>query len=124
MQSSGRRKQPSTVRISKKQDALHCSLGTPSPEPKYGWDRTYMFLFALFRSGRLSTQRKAVIDIVTGYLKSDYDLAVEDGPYFWLGALMFEEGQFDTAFENLQQAVQISHGRCFREEDPRYREIL
>ena len=94
------------------------------PEPRYGWDHSYMFLFFLFRLGRRSSQRKAIIDIVTGYLRSSYYLPVEDGPYFWLGALLFEENQFDAAFENLQRAVQISHSRCFREEDPKYKKFF
>lgn len=91
------------------------------PEPKYGSDRTYMFLFALFRFGRLSARRSELIGIIEGYSKSKYYRPTEDGPFFWLGALRFEEGQFDAAFEDLQRAAQMSRGRCFREEDPRYK---
>jgi len=94
------------------------------PEPKFGWDRSYVFLFSLFRSTRLSRRRKEVIGIVNDYLRSDYYLAIEDGPHFWIGALSFEEGQLDTAFENLERAVQISRGRCFREEDPKYKKFF
>jgi tetratricopeptide (TPR) repeat protein len=93
------------------------------PEPKYGSDRTYMFLFALFRFGRLSERRQELIEIINGYLNSGFYRATEDGPYFWLGALRFEEGQFDQAMVDLHRAVQMSRGRCFREEDPRYKQF-
>lgn len=93
------------------------------PEPKFGWDRSYMFLFSLFRSGRLSSHRKRIIDIVDDYLRSAWYLDGQDGPHFWRGALLFEEGQFDAAFEDLQRAAKMYRGRCFQEEDPRYKKF-
>lgn len=94
------------------------------PDPKYGWDRSYMFLFSLFRFGRLSQRRREIISIVSDYLKSEYYLPDEDGPHFWLGALLFEEGDLEAAFGSIQRAVQISRGRCFREEDPKYKRFF
>lgn len=94
------------------------------PEPKFGWDRSYMFLFSLFRFGRLSTRRRDIIAIVSEYLHSEYYRPEEDGPHFWIGALLFEEGDLGAAFDSLQRAVQISRGRCFREEDPKYKKFF
>jgi hypothetical protein len=94
------------------------------PEPKYGWDHSYVFLASLFRRARLSARRSEIMRIVREYLDSDFYLAIEDGPHFWLGALLFEEGQFEAAFENLERAARISRGRCFREEDPKYKKFF
>ena len=104
--------------------SLALEAWTTVPEPKYGWDRSYMFLFSLFRFGRLSHRRREIIAIVSDYLRSEYYRPEEDGPHFWIGALLYEEGEFDAAFDSLQRAVQISRGRCFREEDPKYKRFF
>ena len=44
----------------------------------------------------------------------------EDGPCFLLGTIYYEMGSSDNAFKWLSQANEISKGRCFREEDPKY----
>jgi tetratricopeptide (TPR) repeat protein len=91
------------------------------PEPKYGWDFSYVLLNSLVTFARPTARRREVVPIVEGYLASEFYLDYQEGPWFWLGTIYFEEGDMLRAFENFERAVSISRGRCFREEDPKYR---
>jgi hypothetical protein len=91
------------------------------PEPKYGCDRAYMFMFALMRFARPAGAYDDLIAIVDGYISSGFHSEHEDGPYFWLGTLYFEKGNLMRAFEYFDRAQKMSRGRCFVDEDPRYK---
>jgi TolA-binding protein len=94
------------------------------PEPKYGWDSSYvctLHMSTLLRGLRLYDK---AIDVVNGYLQSGFHLEYQDGPYFWLGAIYFEKGELSEAYSYLSCADKMSRGRCFREEDPKYKSFL
>ncbi|ULQ46503.1 hypothetical protein JN531_015560 [Flagellatimonas centrodinii] len=91
------------------------------PEPKYGWDSSYICTsheVALLRSLRRFDK---AISLTQGYLDSGFHLEYEDGPFFWLGTLHFEKDDLDKAYEFFERANKMSRGHCFREEDPKYK---
>jgi hypothetical protein len=94
------------------------------PAPKYGWDRTYMVLFMLTKLLRAVGSHGKGIQLVRGYLNSEYYSDHEDGPFFWLGTMHFEKGELAEAFEYLNRANSMSKGRCFDEEDPKYKAFV
>lgn len=91
------------------------------PEPKYGWDYSYILLECMVEILRSTGQYGKAFELVNKYISSPYYLDYEDGPYFWLGTLYFEKSEFSEAYENFQRANKISRGRCFVEEDPKYK---
>jgi len=94
------------------------------PEPKFGWDVTYVFLSRMVRFFRDGGQIDEGIQLVNSYLGSGNHLDYEDGPYFWLGTLYFEKGELQKAYEHFVRAEKMSGGGCFREEDPRYKQFV
>ena len=92
-----------------------------TPEPRYGWDVTYACLDAAVKCLRITGHYDRAIQLVEGYLESGYFLEYQDGPDFWLGTLHFEKGSLDEAYRYLEAANRISRGRCFVEEDPRFK---
>jgi tetratricopeptide (TPR) repeat protein len=91
------------------------------PEPKFGWDVTYVCLGAFVKYMGASRSYDKPIEAVNAYLGSPYYAEYQDGPYFWLGSLYYEKGDLARAFEYFERANAMSKGRCFVEEDPRYK---
>jgi tetratricopeptide (TPR) repeat protein len=91
------------------------------PEPRFGWDTTYVRLGIFVKFMRASRSYDKPISIVNAYLGSEHYRDYQHGPYFWLGTLYFEKGDLETAFDYFQRANAMSRGRCFVEEDPRYK---
>jgi hypothetical protein len=94
------------------------------PEPKFGWDVTYVFLSRMVRFFRNGAQIDEGIKLVNGYLGSGHHLEYEDGPYFWLGTLYFEKGDLQRAYDYFVRAEKMSGGRCFRDEESRYKQFF
>ena len=90
------------------------------PEPKFGWDVTYVCLRGTVTYLRAAGRYDKALGLVNDYLASDYYLDYQDGPYFWLGTLHYEKGEMAKAYEHFDRANAMSRGRCFVEEDPRY----
>ncbi|HKE83195.1 MAG TPA: hypothetical protein VKB50_05560 [Vicinamibacterales bacterium] len=91
------------------------------PEPKYGWDSSYMCLLYVVRFLRGARCYDLAMKLVHEYLLSGYHHDYVYGPYFWLGTLHFEKGEMAEAFGQFDRANKMSAGRCFKEEDPRYK---
>jgi hypothetical protein len=91
------------------------------PEPKYGWDSSYMCLLYAVKFLRGAKCYDVPMKLVHEYLLSGYYRDHEDGPYFWLGTLHYEKGEMAEAFNQFDRANRMSRGRCFKEEDPRYK---
>lgn len=91
------------------------------PDPKYGWDSSYMCVLGMAQFLRGAQRYDRAIEIVQGYLDSEYHEEYQHGPHFWLGTLHFEKGELGVAYSCFDRANKISRGRCFRDEDPRYK---
>lgn len=94
------------------------------PEPKFGWDSSYVVLGRMVSFLRAAKVYEKAISLVHGYLESGHHLDYEDGPYFWLGTLHYEKGNLGDAYTYLDRANRMSGGRCFREEEPKYKAFL
>lgn len=94
------------------------------PEPRFGWDVTYMCLSGMVDFLRAAGRYDKVITLVEDYLSSEYCLDYEVGPYFWLGTLHYEKGDLGKAYSYLERANKMSRGRCFVEEDPKYKQFF
>jgi tetratricopeptide (TPR) repeat protein len=90
-------------------------------EPKYGWDSSYMCLLYAVRYLRGASCYDKAIALVDGYLTFGHHHSYEDGPYFWLGTLWYEKGELGKAFSYFKKANKISKGRCFVEENSKYK---
>jgi len=93
------------------------------PEPKYGWDTSYMCLLMMVKALRGAGKCDPAIELVNGYVTSPHYAPHESGPYFWLGTLYFEKGDFAQAHSYLDRANKMSRGRDFVDEDKRYRDF-
>lgn len=94
------------------------------PEPKFQWDFSYSFLDGLvtyLRPARRNYDELA--KIIDEYITSQYFRADEYGPYFWLGTLAFERGDTDAAHQYFEKADKLTGGRCFADEDLRYKKF-
>ena len=91
------------------------------PEPKFGWDVTYVCIGAMVKLLRRCGQHDQAMAIVNGYLQSPYYLDYQDGPHFWLGTLQYEKGDLAAAYQHFERANRMSRGRCFVEEDSKYK---
>jgi hypothetical protein len=92
------------------------------PEPKYQWDFSYVFLHGMvtyLRSARRNYDE--LVKIVEGYISSKYFDPEDYGPYFWLGTLAYERGDTEAAYQYFEKANKMTGGRCFADQDPRYR---
>jgi tetratricopeptide (TPR) repeat protein len=94
------------------------------PEPKFGWDVTYMFLLGMAQLLRIAGKYDKAIDVVSRYVASEYFLDYQYGPYFWLGALYFEKGDLIRSYEFFDRANRMSRGRCFDGEDRKYKRFF
>lgn len=95
------------------------------PEPKYQWDFSYVFLHGMVKYLRPARRNyEELIKILEGYISSKYFDAEDYGPYFWLGTLAYERGDLETAYQYLAKANELTGGRCFGDEDPRYRKFF
>jgi hypothetical protein len=61
--------------------------------------------------------------ILKDYIASKYFLPDDYGPHFWLGTLAFESGDTSAAYEHFSKADKLTGGRCFSDEDPRYKKF-
>jgi hypothetical protein len=93
------------------------------PEPKYGWDTSYMCLRGIVNVLRGIGDHDRAIGLVNDYLASQYYSDSEAAPFFWLGTLYFEKGDTEQAYAHMDRANQKSKGRVFVDEDKRYRDF-
>jgi hypothetical protein len=94
------------------------------PEPKFQWDLTYMFLHGMVRYLRPAHRYyDELTTILKDYIASKYFLPDDYGPHFWLGTLAFESGDTSAAYEHFSKADKLTGGRCFSDEDPRYKKF-
>jgi tetratricopeptide (TPR) repeat protein len=91
------------------------------PDPKFGWDVSYMCVLAMAEFLRDAGALEQALDTVDAYLASPYYLEYQDGPHFWLGTIYFEQGRFAEAFLHMDKANGMSRGRCFAEQYQRYK---
>lgn len=94
------------------------------PEPKFGWDVSYMCVLGMVKFLRSAGKHDKAIDLVNAYLASEFYSDFEDGPYFWLGTLHYEKGDLLKAFEYFDRANKMSRGRCFVEEEAKYKQFF
>ncbi len=94
------------------------------PEPRFGWDSSYICTHHTVKILRRAGLYDKAIALVNSYMTSGFHLDYQDGPYFWLGTLHFEIGEMEEAFGLLKRANSMSGGRCFLEEDPKYKKFL
>lgn len=90
------------------------------PEPKFGWDVSKSFVSSVARIYRNSKKFDAALTLMNELFSSGTVKKHQDGPYFLLGTIYFEMGDKLESIEWLSQANEISKGRCFREQDPKY----
>jgi tetratricopeptide (TPR) repeat protein len=91
------------------------------PEPKYEWDVTNSYVEALALLYRDSQRFEEGLATMHALMASGLVLPYEDRPRFVLGTLYFEMGDLANARKWLNEANQISKGRCFRDEPEKYR---
>jgi len=94
------------------------------PEPKAGWDSSYVILRGVvMRLRDIGNNKKAILRI-NEFLKDDSIFTGQAEPLFLLGAAYYDNNQYDEALDYLVQANHISKGRCFVEEPSRYKDFL
>ncbi len=92
------------------------------PEPKYQWDFSYVYLHGMVTYLRPARRNyDELTRIIEDYIASVYFDPADYGPHFWLATLAFERGDTEAAFKYFDTANKLTKGRCFAEEDPRFR---
>ncbi len=94
------------------------------PEPQFGWDSSYICTCHTVTILRRTMHYDKAISLVQQYLGSGFYQDFEYGPHFWLGTLYFEKGELTSAYSHLERANKMSKGRCFKEEDQKYRDFF
>ena len=93
------------------------------PEPKFGWDVSKSFTHALARIYRDTGNFRSAIDLMNDLFASGTVKPYQDGPRFVMATIYFEMGDHESAIKWFEEANQISKGRCFRDEDKKYKEF-
>jgi tetratricopeptide (TPR) repeat protein len=91
------------------------------PEPKLGWDVSYICLKGMVDFLRAGGSDEKAIKLVETYLASEHYDDFEHGPYFWLGTLYYEKGNLDKAYSYFERDNKMSKSRCFEEENSKYK---
>jgi tetratricopeptide (TPR) repeat protein len=91
------------------------------PEPKFGWDVSKSFTHALAETYRDTEQFENALNLMQRLFASETVKPHQDGPRFIMGTIYFELGDQTNAKKWFAEADKISRGRCFKEENPKYR---
>lgn len=94
------------------------------PEPKGDLDVSEVLLRAIVNRLRAIGAHEAALAYIAEFLESvppGYDYY---GPNFFIGTLQYEQGLLDSAREYFLKANAQSRGRCFVEEDPKYKKFF
>lgn len=94
------------------------------PEPKAQWDVSEVVLRAMVIRLRAIGEFEKAVGVVGNFLESVSDGYDYYGPSFFLGTLYFEMGNLDRAFHFFNDANKKSRGRCFQEEDKKYKDFF
>ncbi len=94
------------------------------PEPKFGWDVSKVFTYALAGLYRDAGHFQEAVALMEALFASSTVLPYQDGPYFIFGTIYYEMGDMEKAAYWLGEASRISKGRCFRGQPEKYRKLI
>jgi tetratricopeptide (TPR) repeat protein len=93
------------------------------PEPKLDWDVSWSYTRAMARVYRDTGNFQKALDVLYPLYNSN-EMIHKDGPAFYLGTVYFEMEDMVNAKKWLSEANTLSRGRCFRDEDKKYKAVI